>query len=419
MRKTLFSVLLLGACLVLFQGCVKDSCKSTYKIYIPMYKKLSEIRAEMKSTAARPMENTGKINVFGQYIFMNEVQKGIHVIDNSNPAAPKNIGFINIPGNVDLAVKGNYLYADCYSDIVVFDISNPTQVTAAKFMDNVIPEFGYFWANHTSPDSVNVLVGYSTRDTTVDCNTWQVWSSCSSCVMYTAGGVAFLANSPAASQTGVGGSMSRLSIVNDFMYGVSSFKLYAFNIANGSNPQLVNSKNIAGGIETIYPFRDKLFIGSTTGMFIYDISTPANPVQLSQFSHVSSCDPVISDGQNAYVTLRSGTSCQGFTNTMEVLNVSNLSNPVLLKTYPMTNPHGLSKDGNYLFLCDGKAGLKIYDASDVMNIKLIKQFSNLETYDVISMNGNAVVVAKDGLYQYNYSDPSNIQLRSRLSISRK
>src|SRR5436305_88536 len=97
--------------LLFLQGCFKDSCRNSYAIYIPVYKTLSQVRASMKSEAPRPLQNTGKLYVQGNYIFLNEVQKGIHVIDNTNPSNPKNISFINIPGNIDLAVKGNYLYA--------------------------------------------------------------------------------------------------------------------------------------------------------------------------------------------------------------------------------------------------------------------------------------------------------------------
>lgn len=211
--------------------------------------------------------------------------------------------------------------------------------------------------------------------------------------------------------------MARFSIVNNFLYGVSREKIYAFDIANGLNPQLTNSSNVGFGIETIYPFRDKLFIGSTTGMFIYDITNPSDPVQQGMFSHARSCDPVIADDELAYVTLRSGNACTGFTNQMDVLDIRDLSNPSLLKTYQMSNPHGLGKDGNILFLCDGAAGLKVYSVADPLNIQLIKEFKEPDTYDVIMLNGIAIVVAKDGLYQFDYSDPDNIRQISRLSIS--
>jgi hypothetical protein len=281
-----------------------------------------------------------------------------------------------------------------------------------------VKEFNYYYLdNQSDPDSVSIIVDYVKRDTTVNCDTYQNWVNCRSCIKLTAGGEVFTASS--APQQGVGGSMARFSIINNYMYGVSSYKLYAFNIANGADPQLANSKTIGGGIETIYPFQNKLFIGSTNGMFIYDITNPSDPVSQGMFSHVRSCDPVITDGQNAYVTLRSGNECNGFTNQMDVLNVSNLNSPSLVKTYQLTNPYGLSKDGNNLFVCDGKDGLKIYNASSPSNIQLIKTFANMETYDVITLNGVAIVVAKDGLYQYDYSNASDIRLLSKISISKQ
>jgi hypothetical protein len=180
----------------------------------------------------------------------------------------------------------------------------------------------------------------------------------------------------------------------------------------------VNNQNVGWNIETIYPFKNKLFIGSTSGMFIYDISASSSPKLLGQFSHVTSCDPVIADDDNAYVTLRSGTQCQGFTNQLEVLNIKNLSNPQLLKTYPMSNPHGLSKDGSTLFICDGNAGVKIYNAADAKNLQLIKTINGIESYDVIAYNNIALIVAKDGLYQYNYSNLNAIQFLSKISIAK-
>jgi hypothetical protein len=135
---------------------------------------------------------------------------------------------------------------------------------------------------------------------------------------------------------------------------------------------------------------------------------------LGQFTHVRTCDPVIADDHYAYVTLRSGTQCQGFTNQLDILNIENINNPRLAKSYPLTNPHGLSKDGELLFICDGKDGMKVFNAANVQNVTLIKQIKDIETYDVIAFNKVALVVAKDGLYQFDYSDMNNIKLLSRI-----
>src|SRR5678809_1603828 len=122
-------------------------------------------------------------------------------------------------------------------------------------------------------------------------------------------------------------------------------------------------------------------------MLIFYNANPINQVKLGTFSHARKCDPVIADNTNAFVTLRTGTTCQGTGEQLDVLDISNLSNPTLIKTYPMTNPHGLAKDGNTLIICDGRDGLKFYNASDVRNLLLQKQIAGSETYDVIAFNG--------------------------------
>src|SRR5690348_6755403 len=105
-RQALMAMQLAIACSILLSlnGCFKDNCSRTYTIYRPVYKPLSEVRLNMKGGAPRDVENPGKIYLYGNYIFLNDLQKGIHVIDNSNPSTPKNVAFISIPGNVDMAV---------------------------------------------------------------------------------------------------------------------------------------------------------------------------------------------------------------------------------------------------------------------------------------------------------------------------
>jgi hypothetical protein len=414
---TAMSFIALFSVVVTLQGCLKDSIRHTYRVYIPIYKSLTEVRTDMKTGPAEALKNTGKLNLFGNYIFLNELNKGIHVIDNSNPAAPKNISFINIPNNIDLSVKGNYLYADSYSDVVVIDISNPVQIKPVKFLNNVIKDKNRYWySNQTNPDSIKVLTGFIEKDTTVDWGMYKNWGPCYNCMyaQFDSRNAVFTA----APQVGISGSMSRFSIVNDFLYVVSSSELYSLNITDPTDPKQTATKNLGWSIETIYPFRDKLFIGSSTGMFIYSLTDPSNPTQVGQFSHARKCDPVVADDQYAYVTLRGNGPCGGQSNELDVVDISNLNAPVLKKTISLKGPYGLSKDGNHLFVCDGTDGLKIYDVTSPTSPQFLKQISGLETYDVIAYGFNAIVVAKDGLYQYDYRDINNVKRISKITIAK-
>ncbi|MBS1737608.1 MAG: hypothetical protein JSS98_13535 [Bacteroidetes bacterium] len=402
---------------ILLNGCVKDSITRTYSysFFAPVYKTTAEVKANIKSNAPQDLVNTGKLVILGNYVFLNEIDKGIHIIDNSNPASPRNVAFIDIPGNIDIALKGNTLYADLYTDLVTLDISNPMQVSVKKYNEGVFPYRSY--SNALEYDSTKIIVRWEKRDTTV---TVKVNNTSGPLTQYyTSAGVfnnSGIKNSSA--PIGIGGSMARFAIVDKRLYTVSNSDLNVFNIAAPNDPTFSKKVNVGGfNIETIFPFKDKLFIGSQNGMFVYNITNVDNPALVGQFSHVQSCDPVIADDNYAYVTLRTGTSCFGNANQLEILQLNSFTNPILVKGYPFTNPHGLSKDGNLLFVCDGSDGLKIYNASNVSNLQKIKQFSGLAAYDVIAYNHIALMVAKDGLYQYDYSDVNNIHLISKIAIT--
>ncbi|HMK26085.1 MAG TPA: hypothetical protein VK483_08655 [Chitinophagaceae bacterium] len=399
-----------------FQGCMKDKLTKTYSIFIPVYKEKNEVYANIKSNAPAVIQQPGKIFLYGNYIFLNEIDKGVHIIDNSNPANPVVKAFINIPGNLDIAVKGNTLYADLYTDLVVVDISDPLQASFVKYVPHVFPERNY--TNGFRADSNRIIVDWIKKDTTVDINT--VCNSCSPAQLADFGGGPRGAGNagPSGGPVGIAGSMARFSIVNNYLYTVNKSALTSFNISITNDPVRTATQQVTSNIETIYPFSNKLFIGSMTGMFIYDISNPATPVAQGQFAHARRCDPVIADGNYAYVTLRNGTACTGSTNQLDVVNITNINAPTLAKTYLMTNPHGLAKDNNVLFICDGKDGLKVYDAADPLNILLKKRVTGIETFDAIAWNNNLLVVAKDGLYQYDYSDPVNLVQRSKLTVNR-
>lgn len=424
--KKRFSFFVAGSLLILvfISGCLKDTVKRsyTYTLYRPVYETKSSVRQKIKSSAPVAIAQPGKLVVKGPYIFLNEIDKGIHVIDNSNPAQPKNTAFIAIPGCADLAVNGNTLYADLYTDLVALDITNPLDVHPGNIITSVFPE--RYYTSYYGLDSAQVVIDWIKKDTTVtesyDVSAWQnkgrggivVLPNCPNCDFFYA-----LSSAPVAavSTVGTGGSMARFTILNNRLYTVGASGLSTFNISTPLMPELSSVQQIGFNVETIFPLKDKLLIGATNGMFIFDTEDPDRPTQLSQYTHVQSCDPVIADGDFAYVTLRSGTACNGFTNQMEVLTITNLLQPALLKTYPLTHPMGLSKDDNLLFVCDDMDGLKIYNAEKPNDLQLLKTFNGLETYDVIAANGLAIVVAKDGLYQFDYSDKANIKQLSKLS----
>jgi hypothetical protein len=110
--------------------------------YRPVYASAEEVN-KIETVAARELTDPGKIYVFDPYLFINEKGKGIHIIDNKDPRKPKNLSFISIPSNYDIAVKDQWLYADNLGSLLVFDISNPLTPKLAKRVENAVPVYNY------------------------------------------------------------------------------------------------------------------------------------------------------------------------------------------------------------------------------------------------------------------------------------
>jgi hypothetical protein len=157
-------------------------------------------------------------------------------------------------------------------------------------------------------------------------------------------------------------------------------------------------------IETIFPWKNRLFIGSDNAVHIFRLDNPAMPTREAVFSHASGCDPVVCDEEHAYVTLHDGTSCNGRLNQLDVLDIRGLPRVSSVRTYPMKHPKGLAVKDNLLFLCDD--GLKIFDKTQPQNVELLSHVRGIDTYDVIALSSKHIlVVGKSGLLQYDVSNP--------------
>jgi len=211
------------------------------------------------------------------------------------------------------------------------------------------------------------------------------------------------------SESGTGGSMARFTIVGDHLFTVDQQNLSVFNISSAENPEYKQRKNVGVGVETIFPLGDKLFLGTSTGMYIYDISTAGIPRQISFYEHVIACDPVVSDGGYAYVTLNtSREECWRSVNELQIIDLQNIEQPQLLKQYQMQSPRGLAIRNDTLWVCDN--GLKIFDVSNKLNIAQLHHFNDLVAYDLILDKNRALVIGETGFVQYKLASDTIIKL---------
>lgn len=419
MKKIAIYIILIGT--VIAGGC-KDRFIEIFTANSPTYMAYSDLRLAVKQSAATALENPGKIYFKDQYIFIVEEMKGIHVFDNTNPSNPVNLTYIEIPGNADIAIKGNILYADSYVDMVAIDVSNMAAIKEVGRVQDVLPytlpPYDQKYPLAQIDEKKGVVVGWEVKEVRQEIATYYY-------PVYRDGG--FGKNTDAVSGggggvtsngVGIGGSMARFGIYQNTLYAIDNTTLHIFSITTPETPVFRKDFMAGWSIETMFTVGDKMFLGTQSGMRIYDISIPNSPLYIADFWHMTGCDPVVVSGNYAYITLRGGNACGNNVNQLVVVSIENITKPVELKTYPMEGPYGLGIDGNTLFICDGDAGLKIFDVSDPLSITkhLIAQFPDIQTYDVIPIKGLLIMIGDDGLYQYDYSNIKDIRFLSKIGL---
>jgi hypothetical protein len=107
-------------------------------VYVPVYVKaenLSTISIQSAKVISRP----GKVYVKGNLLLQNDVNTGVHFTDITNPAQPVKLAFLNVPFSTEMSIKDNFLYVNNFNDLLVFDISNPSNPSLVKRMKDVFP----------------------------------------------------------------------------------------------------------------------------------------------------------------------------------------------------------------------------------------------------------------------------------------
>lgn len=220
-------------------------------------------------------------------------------------------------------------------------------------------------------------------------------------------------------QTGTGGSMARFAITGNTLYVVGKSNLNVYDITTPENPHQIATKKMDMGVETIFPYQDKLFIGANDGMYIFDNAQPTNPKLLSKYTHVLACDPVVVQGNYAYVTLRGGRACGNWVtqSVLQVIDISNPSQPQQVGEMRLDNPYGLGVNGDRLFVCERDKGLTVIDITTPQQPRLRFIVSNVKPYDAIVRKDSSLLLSgDDGIYQMVFKEGNNYEILSKIPV---
>ncbi|MFI5130605.1 MAG: LVIVD repeat-containing protein [Chitinophagales bacterium] len=211
-----------------------------------------------------------------------------------------------------------------------------------------------------------------------------------------------------ANSIGTGGSLARFTISGNYLYLADRNSLKVFDISNASNPIPKPEVPIGFGVETIFPYKDKLFIGSMQGMFIYSLTNPAAPAKLGSAIHLRSCDPVIANDSVSYSTLQGGSPCGPAESGLYIYDIKDITTPVLKKLLPLSTPFGLGLKDSVVFVCRGSNGLSAIKVKDPFNPVVLYTKTDATYMDVIPYDNMLICYVRTGIIIYDASNPVNI-----------
>jgi hypothetical protein len=417
-----FILVFLALNVLILSSCTKDFGKVevSYTKATAIYDDLDKIRATPLLEEAKTIINPGKIFVSEKLLLVGEEGKGIHIVDNTNPETPTTLSFLNIPGNREFFIHEQTLYAESYYDMLKIDLSD-------KMNPRIISRVKDAFATDFKNQEGKALIGFHfeevtevlDKDSVIYLQTWgeepiYYYDYGNTIIPPSQVPTSFAGNSNASI-----GSVNRIAYYKEHVYVISRSIINTFQ--DFGQLELLSSNYASGNMETVYPNNDKLFIGTSQSMEVFDLRNPSTPEFLSSFWHPTSCDPVLPDGDVAFVTLRTGDvgNCPGDENALLVLDINNLRNPIQIQEIEMESPFGMSKAGSKLYVGEGANGLKIFDASDKRNLSLDTWDKSIEAYDIIHhpvRTDLLLIAGPNGISQYQIEASQDLSLISTLSF---
>lgn len=420
MTRLILSLLVIS--LFVFSSCEDDFGKKTvsYTKATAIYGDIETLRATPIAGNARVIEDAGKIFVYDDMILVGEEGHGIHVIDNSYPSNPIPVAFLNIPGNREYFVSDGVLYAESVYDMLKIDISNMKQPVILERVENAFLATLYGESGEAiiGFDYENVTEELALDDPIFDYETYDnvyYYDVDQSLIPQSSVPASFAGNSGNAI-----GSVNRIVEHNGYVYAVSRGKMNVFNAQGGF--EQVYSEYVGWNMETVFPMGDRLFVGTSSSVDIFNISNPESPYLQSSYFHMTSCDPVLPINETtAYVTLRTGdfSECPGDENELLVIDISHDEYVEEVQQISMNSPFGMSLIEDRLYVGEGASGVKVFDASDRRNLKLLQFDHSVDAYDVIAHPKyfNILMLAgPDGLLQYQLDGGTDLQLISNIQF---
>lgn len=155
--KKFFLIPAIGLAILTLENCCYDGDDCCYECYSHKewgYKAVysNDLNDIVSLEAPRALRSPGKIYVYNNLLLINEVQKGLHIYDNTDPANPTALNFLKITGCNDMAMRNGVLYTDQFSNLITIRLDSLQSELEKSRLSDVFSAYYY----DVAPDTVDV-----------------------------------------------------------------------------------------------------------------------------------------------------------------------------------------------------------------------------------------------------------------------
>ncbi|MGL1901516.1 MAG: hypothetical protein OCC49_05240 [Fibrobacterales bacterium] len=398
--------------------CNADDLDSyEYVRKVPVYISYTEYLALIKNTPAVTPKHFGVTLNSGTWKLVNEIDEGIHVYDNTDPQNPIYTTFITIPGNKDFVIKNNTLLANSYEVLLAIDFTTPTAVTLLKDIPEILVNSSYGRSLMVSKDLGFISGITEVRTTEVYCrnglyttngfessNAYYFENEYSGYTYDYAYSSYDMMIEPYYEENGIA---EIFALGDDYLYALRPGVLITINVADETSPKYLSQNKINDwDITSIYISNEMLFLAGYEVIQLVDLTNPSNPGVGDPLRGITHCDELIVVEDFLYASSVRNKECYSRNNGLTIVNISDKSEPVIEEVYSMDGPTDIEIVDGFLYVCDGRAGFKIYTVEGA-ELDLVAQIDSIvvETVSVIDLV--ATLIGEDGIYIYDVSDAKN------------
>jgi len=118
-----------------------DNVEPINSKYEPITLNRKEFEESIILSSPRKIQKSGKIYVIKKFLYINDVNKGFHIYDNSDPVNPILLHFLSVPGATDLAIRNDTFYINQATDLIAISTNiNENSIKITKRIPNTFPK---------------------------------------------------------------------------------------------------------------------------------------------------------------------------------------------------------------------------------------------------------------------------------------